>query len=385
MKISAIRATPVNIPYRQAAVMSAGFSDQSTRTIIEIETDVGLTGLGEASYAWAAPIIEREFAPAIVGLELQDVALLRRYCLPDHLDFGTPLLKVLLAAWGGVDIALWDLLAKAAERPLYEYLGGAARERAPFGAYSYSAPDPSTAPSTLAAIARQGLATTGASLFEFKVGIHPIEVDVATILAVHDAVKGTARVSVDANMAWSLADARAVLRATAPVLENLEEPVESLREMQALASEFDVNISAHCSDLDAIVPHARIGVVPTLDACGGITGVRRLAQTLGPLGRRMWLRSHAEAGIGWAAIVHLGMSTPELERPAQSLIDLLTDDLVMGERWDVRNGGVRAPDLPGLGVILDRAAVQAAHELYLQHGQTLAFPPALTRSDTPGR
>jgi glucarate dehydratase len=125
--------------------------------------------------------------------------------------------------------------------------------------------------------------------------------------------------------------------------------------------------------------------VPTLDACGGITGVRRLAQTLGPLGRRMWLRSHAEAGIGWAAIVHLGMSTLELERPAQSLIDLLTDDLVMGERWDVRDGGVRAPDLPGLGVILDRAAVQAAHELYLEHGQTLAFPPALTRSDLPGR
>jgi glucarate dehydratase len=379
MRISAIRATPVNIPYRDAAVMSAGLNDQSTRTIIEIEADVGLTGLGEASYAVAAGIIEREFAPALVGLEVRDIAGLRRYCLPDHLDFGTPLLKVRLAAWGGVDIALWDLLAKAAERPLYQQLGGAVRERAPFVAYSYSAPGADSAPATMAAIARRGVAKTGASIFEFKVGAHPAEVDIATIRAVYDAVKSTARVAIDANMTWTLTNAQGVLRETAALLENVEEPVESLREMQALASEFDVDVSAHCTELDAVLPYARLGVVPTLDACGGITGVRRLAQILGPIGRRVWLRSHAEAGIGWAAIVHLGMSTPELERPAQSLIDLITDDLVLGERWRVREGGVRAPDLPGLGVILDRTALQAAHELYLEHGETLAFPPALAR------
>jgi glucarate dehydratase len=314
-----------------------------------------------------------------VGLEVRDIAGLRRYCLPDHLDFGTPLLKVRLAAWGGVDIALWDLLAKAAERPLYQQLGGAVRERAPFVAYSYSAPEPDSARATMAAIARRGLAKTGASIFEFKVAAHPAEVDVATIRAVYDAVKSTARVAIDANMTWTLTNAQGVLRETAALLDNVEEPVESLREMQALASEFDVDVSAHCTELDAVLPYARLGVVPTLDACGGITGVRRLAQILGPIGRRLWLRSHAEAGIGWAAIVHLGMSTPELERPAQSLIDLIADDLVLGERWRVREGGVRAPDLPGLGVVLDRDALQAAHELYLEHGEALAFPPALAR------
>jgi L-alanine-DL-glutamate epimerase-like enolase superfamily enzyme len=57
MRITAVHATPVNIPYRSAARMAAGTSEYSTRTIIEIDTDAGLTGLGDASYAFAAGVI----------------------------------------------------------------------------------------------------------------------------------------------------------------------------------------------------------------------------------------------------------------------------------------------------------------------------------------
>jgi glucarate dehydratase len=120
--------------------------------------------------------------------------------------------------------------------------------------------------------------------------------------------------------------------------------------------------------------------VPTLDACGGITGVRRLAQRLGVAGRRVWVRSHAESGIGWAAIVHLGMATPELHRPAQSLMDLSVEDLILGDRWDVRGGGVRAPAQPGLGVALDRTALEACRELYREFGEVQAFAPPLKRA-----
>jgi glucarate dehydratase len=133
MRITAIRATPVNVPYRAAALMSAGSNQYSTRTIIEVETDGDLIGLGDASYGYAACIIEREFAPALAGLDPRlGPEALKRYCLPDHLDFGTPLLKVRLAAWGGVDIALWDLLAQSEGVPLYQLLGGAVREQAEF-------------------------------------------------------------------------------------------------------------------------------------------------------------------------------------------------------------------------------------------------------------
>jgi glucarate dehydratase len=153
--------------------------------------------------------------------------------------------------------------------------------------------------------------------------------------------------------------------------------------MEELAAEFGVHTSAHCTDLDSMIPYPHVDSVPTLDACGGITGVRRLAQVLGAMGRRVWVRSHAESGIGWAAIVHLGMSMPELARPAQSLMDLSAEDLILGDRWDVRQGGVRAPATPGLGVSLDRAALAACHRLYRKHGEVQAFPPALRRDAAP--
>jgi glucarate dehydratase len=380
MRITAVRATPVNIPYLNPARMSVGTSEYSTRTIIEVRTDTGLTGLGDASYAFAAAVIEREFAPALEGLDPFIGPELKRYCLPDHLDFGTPLLKARLAAWGGIDIALWDLKAQAAGLPLYELLGGAVRERAPFVSYSYSPPDADGAPQVMANIARRAVELNGSGIFEFKVGVHSLETDIETIIAVHETLAGGAQVAVDANMAFSYDGASTLLRETGSLLENFEEPVPSLKQMQELASEFNVRTSAHCTDLDAMIAYPLVDAVPTLDACGGITGVRRLAQTLGAIGRRVWMRSHAESGIGWAAIVHLGMSMPELERPAQSLMDLCAEDLILGDRWDVRSGGVRALPAAGLGVRLDRAAFEACHALYLKHGEVQAFAPALRRT-----
>jgi glucarate dehydratase len=382
MKITAIRATPVNIPYHNPARMSAGTSGHSTRTIIEVETDAGLTGLGDASYAFAADVIEREFAPALLGLDPVAGGELRRYCLPDHLDFGTPLLKARLAAWGGMDIALWDLRGKAEGLPLYELLGGIVRKRAPFVSYSYSPPEAERASEWMSATARSAIDLTGARIFEFKVGVHPLAVDIETIAAVHAALAGRAEVAVDANMALSYEAARTLLLEVGALLENFEEPVESLRQMEDLAVEFGVHTSAHCTDLDTLMAYPHVDAVPTLDACGGITGVRRLAQTLGAIGRRVWVRSHAESGIGWAAIVHLGMTTPELHRPAQSLMDLSAEDLVLGDRWDVRQGGVRAPAAPGLGVALDRAALEACHELHRKYGEVQAFAPPLKRAAT---
>jgi glucarate dehydratase len=380
MKITAIRATPVNIPYRNPARMSAGTMEHSTRTIIEVQTDAGITGLGDASYAFAAEVIEREFAPALVGLDPCAGPQLKRHCLPDHLDFGTPLLKVRFAAWGGLDIALWDLIGKTRGVPVYQLLGGAIRERAPFVCYAYSPPEADRAPDVMSEIARKAVNSSGAQIFEFKVGVHPPKVDIDTIIAVHTALAGKAEVAVDANMALSYDVAGYLLREVAPLLENIEEPVASLRQMEQLASDFNVRTSAHCTDLDAMMPYPHVDCVPTLDACGGITGVRQLAQALGEMGRRVWIRSHAESGIGWAAIVHLGMSTAELGRPAQSLMDLCAEDLISGDRWDVRGGGVCAPAAAGLGVSLDRAALDACHELYRELGEVQAFPPALRRT-----
>ncbi|WP_447763087.1 mandelate racemase/muconate lactonizing enzyme family protein [Sphingopyxis panaciterrae] len=376
-RIKDIRAIPVNIPYRSTPVMTCGEIAASTRTIIVVETTTGDIGYGEASYAFPADIIGKEFAPALIGLDALDHALLRRHCLPRHLDLGTPSLKMRLAVWGGLEIALWDLLAKRSGLPLYRLLGGAYRPRAPFVAYSYAEPDPDKAVPAMVDRARRAIEESGAPIFEVKIGVHPVELEIEMVEALHRALAGRARIAVDANMGLSFAAARKFAVATAPFLENLEEPVASLADMERLSGEYAIDVSTHCSDLEVILKYPGIGgIVPTLDACGGISAVRKLAEVCGAHGRRLWLRSHAESGIGWAAMVHLGISVPGLNRPGQSLIDSIEDDLILGDRWHVRSGGVVPPEKPGLGIEPDWDAIGRYHDAFLADGEIQAFTPS---------
>ena len=55
---------------------------------------------------------------------------------------------------------------------------------------------------------------------------------------------------------------------------------------------------------------------------------------------------------------HIGINRVEIDRPSQALINWVEDDLILGDTWLVRKGGVRPPDKPGLGVELDRKALE---------------------------
>jgi glucarate dehydratase len=379
IRIADVRATPVSVPLKRVALMAQGAVQHTSRTIIEVETNNGIIGLGEAAYGETAQIISR-FRERILGLNPCEMETIRRYCLPDHLDRGTPLLQLRLAAWGGVEIALWDILGKVLGLPLSKLLGGPVRRRAPFVAYAYTVNSPEKTAECMASIADSLVSETGASLFEFKVAHHPLDVDIDTVRMVKAAIGSRAKIAVDANQGWTLSEARSFLEAIGPgVLSNVEEPTPSLSEAERLYEEFHVPMSTHVSELEILLGHPKIeGVVPTLDVVGGIGAFRRLCWTLSAIGRRCWLRSHMELGIGWAAMVHLGTAIPELDRPGQALINLVESDLTLGPRWLVRDGGVCPPERPGLGVELDYTALMKYADYHKQVGDCELWAPPLT-------
>lgn len=365
MRIKAIRATPVRVPVTRKGVMSRALRTHVSRTIVEVESDDGLVGIGETRGEWGAATIRERFAPQLIGLDPWDAFAIRDRCLLPHLDYGFPELQMDQYAFAGIELALWDLRGKQTGRPVYQLLGGAARARAPFVAYAYTV-DPAdlkpgeAVPRIMAEIARKGIAETGASMFEFKVGRHPIEVDVETALAIREAVGPGVALTCDVNMGYSLDQARRFLRGVEPAeLANIEEPTESLGDMARLRREFDVEVSTHCWHLDALIPYPEIdSVVSDIHLHGGIAPTCAFIERVSGMGRRFWLRSMWELGISWAAMVHVGLARPELERPAQTLINWVADDLVLGPTWVVRDGGVRPPDAPGWGIELDRDALR---------------------------
>ena len=364
-RIAEIRAVPVRVPITRAGTMSGAKRTHVSRTIVEVVAGDGTVGLGETRTEEAAAIVADRFAPALVGTDAFDRRGARARCLRAHPDYGFPEQRLDAIAFSAVEIAQWDLLGKRAGLPLYALLGGAVRDAAPFVAYAYAVdpeevPDPEDVPGAMASVATEAVARTGARLFEFKVGVHPLEVEIAVVHAVREALGPGVALAVDANMGFGRVEAARFLTAVAPCgLANVEEPVAGLAALAALRRAHPTPVSTHCRDLDALAAYPEIdAVVPEVHGPGGIGPALDLIAALVATGREVWLRSMWELGVSWAVMCHLGLALPALARPAQCLIDLVSDDLVAGETWLVRDGGVRPPARPGLGVELDREALE---------------------------
>lgn len=365
MKIKEIRPIAVGVPVKRIGHFSQARRTHIERTLVEIETEDGAIGYGETRTSGAAALIAEHFIPALTGEVIDDLVRLRRRCLPEVFDFGYPEVLPLWNAYSAIDFALWDLLGKRTGLPVFALLGGAHRDRARYVSYEYAI-DPTAGcaeddiPDRMAENVARSVAEQGTTYVEFKVGAYSVDCDIATVNAVRKRLGPSIEIGVDANMAWDYDTARRFFGAVGPArLANIEEPVAELGGMAELSREFSIPVSTHCFFLDSLRAHPQIqGVVVEPHALGGIMPMRRFIANATAMGRRVWFRSVWELGISWAAMAHMGLAFPELSRPSQSLINWIGDDLIEGEMWSVRNGGVTPPKRPGLGIDIDRVALE---------------------------
>jgi glucarate dehydratase len=134
MKITTVTVTPVNIPLETPIFWTGGYYPGTSKAIVEIGTDEGLTGLGEAPSAHLATVIE-SFAPRIIGKDPLDIAGIENVCIPPWQIVQNTDDSSCVTAFGGLEIALWDLRGKIWNQPLYQLLGGAVRKEIPFTEY----------------------------------------------------------------------------------------------------------------------------------------------------------------------------------------------------------------------------------------------------------
>src|ERR1700694_924122 len=135
MKITEVRATPVNASTKRSSAWSLGKGTSFSRTIVQVATDQGITGLGKAPRGDTADVINRYFAPRLLGLDPNEWQTARLRCLPQHRDWGLIGDTRDRMAYAGIDMALWDIVGKSTGKPLFRLLGGPVRDKAPFVAY----------------------------------------------------------------------------------------------------------------------------------------------------------------------------------------------------------------------------------------------------------
>lgn len=174
MKIAAIRATPVNIPFTAPYRFSYGSIASLTKTVVELETTDGLVGLGECADGNRAAEVMAAGA-RLVGLDIRDIATAERLLVPGMCY--TPWGNVTAArrVFGGIEMAMWDARGKTEGAPLHLLLGGAVRTEIPHSEYfSYRHPGPrdpgESSPLEVARYCARMLADHGSGIFEGKMG-----------------------------------------------------------------------------------------------------------------------------------------------------------------------------------------------------------------------
>jgi glucarate dehydratase len=372
VKIAAVRATPVNIPFTAPYRFSYGSIASLTKTVIELETEDGVIGLGEcADGDRAADVVA--VGVKLVGLDVRNIAQAERLIVPGMRY--TPWGNVLAArrVFGGIEMAMWDARGKTEGVPLHLLLGGAVRTEIPHTEYfSYRHPGPrdpgESSPLEVARYCARMVEEHGSDIFEGKMGTVGAAEELAMVREIRAAI-GDRPLRLDANGGWTVQTARAMLAKLEPFdIQWFEEPVETYEEMAELRKHSSVGFSAHSIDLPkAVALRAPDTIVTNINEHGGIRRTIDFIRACEAFD--VGFRFHSgETGIASAAYLHLTAAIEHVREASQTLFRWYADDVIAGGPFVMRNGVVKVPDGAGLGVTLDPVALKRCHERFLAEG-----------------
>jgi glucarate dehydratase len=386
MKIRAIRPTPVNIPFVAPYRFSYGSIASVTKTVIELETDDGVVGLGECADGDRSLDVMTA-GHKLLGMDIRAVGDAERKVVPG-MSY-TPWGNVLAArrVFGGIEMAMWDALGKSQGVPLWLLLGGKVRSVIPLTEY-FSFRMPGTAhagestPADIARFCAAMIEQHESRIFEGKLATVALEEEIEMIREVRSVI-GSRELRLDANGAWTLPTARYALGKLAPFdVFWYEEPCEHYEEMAALRQHSSASFSSHIIDLrKAVQLGVPDAIVTNINEHGGIANTVSFIKSCERF--NIGFRFHSgETGVASAAYLHISAAIDHVRDASQTLFRWYADDVIEGGPFVPRCGAVAVPDGPGLGVTLDRKALKRCHERYLSEG---AFPSGLSAEGYGGR
>jgi L-Ala-D/L-Glu epimerase / N-acetyl-D-glutamate racemase len=358
MRITAVRTVVVWGPrrpaYGAATRTALGLAAVSEHAIVFVDTDAGVTGIGEISSVFKrrgrllAQDVEAVLAPAVIGEDPARIAF-----LVQRMDRA---LDGVEEAKAGIEMALWDILGKALDTPVYALLGGKVRERIPL---SYSVPfgEPKAMAEYALERVREGHRTV-----KVKVGNAP-DLDVEAVQRVREAIGPAVRLRVDANMAWSTAkEAIRLIRAMEPwELELVEQPLPP-RELDAMAEVrraigvplmVDESIRTPRDAMEVIRRGAADIANVYVTEAGGLLNASRIFTLCEAAGMPCMIGSMPEFGIGTAAQIHLGIAMTNLGPDSDTCGVLYHAEDLLARPLRIEAGWAYPPEGPGLGVEID--------------------------------
>ena len=386
MKIADVRTIPLSYRCEQPYMSAAGAQMARHALLVEIETDNGLVGIGEAGSAGGPlastrVVVEQELKPLLLGEDPLLIERLWQKMFQRSRQHGRR--GIVMHAMSGIDIALWDLAGKVAKLPLYR-LFGAYRDKVEAyasGGFYQEGKD-------IAALADEAgrAVEQGYRAMKMKIGRNPstqtnlremlahnglcvvsLEEDVERVAAVRQALGAEAKLMVDINCAWSPALAMQMGKAMEPYhLYWIEEPVatDNIRGSAEVARTLTTAIAGYETEVGLygfreLITQGAVDIVqPDIAWAGGFSECRRIAALAHA--HNLMVAPHAfSSAITLVASMHLLASIPnglilEFDQNPHALREHLLKEPIRVDH----EGYVKLPEQPGLGVEVDPVAIE---------------------------
>lgn len=345
--------------------------------VVEVETDTGIMGIGEASTSpWVVEAIvnapqshakSRGLRDLLLGRDPFDVDVLWDEMF--HSTYGLGRKGAAINAISGVDIALWDIVGKATDRPVHKLLGGAYRESIPAYASTLFPEEPSNTDH----MRERANEVADRDFTAIKYGWggfgESYETDHALLQAAREELGLTFDLMVDAGLCFRNDVKGAIKRINRLDDEHdlywVEEPVyaDNITGYARIADACQTRVVGGESEYTAagfedLLLRGRVdGVQPDVARSGGLTHLNRIARMAKRHGVPFYPHGFS-TDIVIAASLHL-VTANENAPYLEYCIDggELRWDLV-NEDFPVEDGRVRVPDRPGLGVTLNRDVLE---------------------------
>jgi D-galactarolactone cycloisomerase len=350
------------IPLDGQVFSRSGVRNTRSATLVQVETDEGISGVGSCSGNGdlIEVIVAKVLRPLLIGMDPTDIDAVwdKAYVRGGHKEFGSRGIGVV--ALSGIDIALWDILGKARGVPIYQLLGGKCRDKVPVYATALYPEEPSK-------VARRarGFVEQGFHGVKIKVGFD-LEQDIRIVRAVRQELGKDFVIMTDANQGYTVDVALKASDAFADCGAYwLEEPlfVEDieghaiLREKGRTPIAVGENLHTRYAFENFIARGAVDFIQPDVARAGGITEIKKITALAAshkvPVSFHTW-----GDGVALAASVHLSAALPDcIVMELDYTYNPLREEL-LHEPFKVQEGYLIPSDTPGLGIELDREALQ---------------------------
>ncbi len=379
MKIIDIRATTVAVPLEAPLRHANGAHwGRFVRTIVEIEADNGLIGLGEMGGGGeSAENIFKGLKSYLVGHDPLQLEQLRWKIMNPVASLYNNRYQIHAA----IEFACMDLAGKFLGIRACDLLGGAVREEIPFASYLfYRYKNKNTklggesSPDQMVSHAKDLTAKYGFKTHKLKGGVFPPDHDVEVYKALAHAFPSSS-FRLDPNSVWSVEESIRVGKAIEHLNNDyFEDPCFGLEGMRRVRHFVNIPTATNTVviNFDQLASNIKTESVDVilLDTTfwGGLRQAYKAGQILETFQYGASVHSSGELGIQLATMLHLGASLPNLNFSADAHYHHLTDDIIKGGKFQYIDGKIKLPSAPGLGVELDQDKVAQYAELFKELG-----------------